>query len=84
MDLDVINKAIVKSNVLIDAVEGKGGIWEKKKMIAALIENGIDIYFENQDGKNFYELIKDSKLKKWVEETYPNIEEKLRSKKYNL
>lgn len=68
---------------MIDVVEGKGGIWEKKKMISALIENGIDIYFENQDGKNFYELIKEPKLKKWVEETY-NMEEILRSKKYNL
>lgn len=75
-------------NVLIKVVNGTGGNWEKKKMISALIDNGVDPYFTTDTGKSFYDLIIDTKLKKWVEETYPNIVQQIilnkSTNKYNL
>jgi hypothetical protein len=74
-------------NVLLYVVCGKGDNWEKKKMISALIENNVDVHFESNE-KNFYEMIKSPKLKKWIEETYPQIISDLllqkSIKKYNL
>lgn len=71
-------------NILIKVVNGRGGNWEKKKMITALIENGVDLYFSNNNGDTFYSLIKDPKLKKWFDETYPDIVIYFTTNKYNL
>jgi len=73
-----------KSNVLFSVIYGKGDLWEKKKMISALIEKGIDIYFENENGENFYEKITEPKLKKWIDEKYPDLEQSFLAKKYNI
>lgn len=75
-------------NVLTKVIKGDSGLWEKKKMIKALIDNGVDLYFTNEKGEYFYDLIKDQKLKKWFDETYPNIVDQIllnkNASKYNL
>lgn len=76
------------SNILISVIKGDGDLWEKKKMITALIHDGVDPYFADHDGNSFYDYIKDKKLKKWIDETYPEIVEQLELNKsinkYNL
>jgi len=73
--------------VLIYASIGNGNTKEKIEIIKTLIDNGADMNFE-YDGKTFYELIEDEKLKKWVDDTYPEFVEDLKFKrtvnKYNV
>ena len=84
------NGSDATENILSFVVTGKGDLWEKKKMIASLIENGVDVSFENENGKNFYERITSPKLKEWIgssgssDETYPNIPILKDVNKYNL
>jgi hypothetical protein len=83
-----------KENVLTWAIFGRGDLWEKKKMFSALIENGVNVLFENEDGLNFYDRLKSKKdkkyieLKEWIDEKYPNLIEEAKIKKdvnkYNL
>jgi ankyrin repeat protein len=76
------------NNALTYVITGDGDLWEKKKMIKALIDKGINPYFKNNLNETFYEMIKDVKLKKWVEQNYPEIVEKIMLTKsvtkYNL
>jgi hypothetical protein len=81
-----------KENVLTWVVFGNGDLWEKKKMFSALIENGVDYLFRNEDDKTFYDRLKTNpdlnKLRIWIEEKYPDIIEKViinnSTKKYNI
>ena len=77
------------STVLLDVTgTSNGDIPDKKKMIKMLIENGADPLFINTSGYSFYDYIQEPKLKKWVDETYPEIVNQLEmiknSKKYNI
>ena len=77
------------ANILTKIVtSNNSGLWEKKKMIKSVIDNGVDIYFTNEKGESFYDLIKDERLKKWFDETYPNLVEQIllnkNTIKYNL
>jgi len=89
-DIQIYNdgKTEQTSNVLTATVNGNGDLWEKKKMITALIDNGVDPYFTDHNDNNFYDYIKDQKLKKWVDDTYPDIVRDLEANKltkgYNL
>lgn len=77
-----------KTNLLM-TISGKSdiGFWEKKKMITALLDNNVNLYFKNKNGDNFYDIM-DPKLKMWFEEKYPDIVEKLNIdkniNKYNI
>lgn len=92
--INAINKEFengkeIKRTLLMHIVIGSGDLWEKKKMLKMVLDyNDVDIYIENEKGQNFYEMIEDSKLKKWFDYTYPDIVEKLERKKqeqkYNL
>jgi hypothetical protein len=77
-----------KKNMMISVIDGLGDTWDKKKMIVALIENGVDVFFENENGETFYDIIKNrietTKLKEWFDETYPDIVIKLETTKYNI
>lgn len=74
-------------NYLHIVVYGKGIVSDKIKMLEMLIDHGVNM-FDEVEGKTFYEIIKEPKLKKWVEETHPDFVEELKLKretqKYNL
>ena len=88
---DLYNDNGKKSNMITSVIDGLGDTWDKKKMIAALIKNGFDIFLKDENDKTFYDIIKDRikngetiKLKKWFDETYPDIVIKLETNKYNI
>lgn len=82
-----------KENVLTCALFGDGDLWEKKKMVSTLIKNGVDVFFKDEGGKNFYERLMRNienpyyvnkkkmnvykKLKEWLDQEYPDMIEKL-------
>jgi len=66
-----------KNTTLTHVVTGIGDLWEKRKMIEELIENGADPYFEDESYNSFYDLINNQKLKEWFNKKYPQIVEKL-------
>lgn len=81
------DKTIENKNVLHYVVTGNGDFYEKKNMIDYLMDSNID-YTIKYEGETFYDLIKDNKLKKWFDKTYPNIVKKLNilkdTEKYNI
>jgi hypothetical protein len=81
------SKSLNGDNALIYVVIGDGVEPDKKIMISMLLDNGIDYTVKHHD-YFFYELIKEYNLKKWVEETYPDIIKELEfikdTEKYNI
>lgn len=73
-----------KSTVLMYVVNGDGDLWEKKKMLSLLFDNNVDLTFKDEKGRTFFDFIDDEKLKKWIEETYPEVVSQLNANKYNL
>lgn len=79
------SKISSSSTLLMHIVLGNGDLWEKKKMLKiTLNDQNVNYHYKNEKGKNFYDLIKDPKLKKWFDETFPNILLDLSANKYNL
>lgn len=72
------------NNTLIHVPTGKGSLRNKKEMIRMLIDAGEDPFKKNIDGYNFIDRIKEPELKKWLLETYPDIEVQVNANKYNL
>ena len=74
-------------NVLHYVVTGDGDLYNKKGMVKILIDNGID-YTIKCNNETFYDMIKEPKLKRWFDKTYPNIVKELNiikdTDKYNL
>lgn len=73
-----------KVDLLSYVVTGEGDLWEKKKMLSLLFDNNVDLTFKDEKGRTFFDFIDDEKLKKWIEETYPEVVSQLTANKYNL
>ena len=78
--IDKLNDILKYQTVLFFVITGEGDIYEKKKMIQLLIDNGID-YNIKYKGETFYDLITDDKLKKWLDKKYPEIVKELKLNK---
>ena len=84
---DKVNKQDKEgSTTLMYVAAGKGTINDKANMIWLLINKGEDPFIVDNNGKTFYEMIKEPELKKWLNDTYPQFEFETResAKKYNL
>jgi len=78
--IDKLNDILKYQTVLFFVITGEGDIYEKKKMIQLLLDNGID-YNIKYKGETFYDLITDDKLKKWLDKKYPEIVKELKLNK---
>jgi transposase len=70
--------------LLFYVIKGDGDLWEKKKMLSLLFDNNVDFIVTDSHNNTFFDYIKDIKLKKWIEENYPNVVSQLTANKYNL
>jgi len=82
-----INNIYDGKNVLIEVIIRDIDLYEKKKMIELLLDNGVNYKLEF-GGDTFYDLITNDKLKKWFDDKYPDIVKELNlyknTNKYNL
>jgi len=85
--LDKINDIYDGQNILIKVIIEDVDLYEQKKMIELLLDNGIDYNFKFE-GKTFYDFMIDEKLKKWFDKKYPEIVKELNlnknANKFNL